>query len=377
MEIASGRTPSQRHEKNMKNFLIYGSYGYTGQLIVDQALKEGLRPMLAGRNEKKLRAQAERFSLEYRAFSLNETAKLDSALQEVEAVLHCAGPFVHTFRQMAEACLRTKRHYVDISGEIPGFEALAGMDAQAKTAGIMLLPGAGFDVVPSDCLAAHLKRRLPSATHLRLFVRGVGAGVSRGTAKSAIENMHRQGMIRRDGKLVQVPPAWNVREQDFGRGYTKVVSIGWGDVSTAYYSTGIPNIEAYFAFPESTINLMRALRVMGPLIYNRPVKAILKSLVDLFLQGPKEARRRNAPATFIGEATSQNRERAVSKLITPEAYTCTALTTVAIMKRILNNNPSTPLAVAGQRFKIGFQTPSLAYGPDFILQFRGVRRENL
>jgi len=350
----------------MNNFLIYGSYGYTGQLIVDHALKEGLHPILAGRNEKKLRAQAEKYNLDYRLFSLNEAERLDSALLEVDAVLHCAGPFVHTFRQMAEACLRTKRHYVDISGEIPGFEALAGMDDQAKGAGIMLLPGGGFDVVPSDCLAAHLKRRLPSATHFRLYLRGVGAGVSRGTARSAIENMHRQGLIRRDGKLVQVPPAWNVREQDFGRGYTKVVSIGWGDVSTAYHSTSIPNIEAYFALPESAINLMRAMRVIGPLMYNRPVKSILKLFVNLFLPGPQEARRKKASAIFIGEVSAQNGGRAVSKLITPEGYTCTALTTVEIMKRILNGE-----------CKTGFQTPSRVYGSDFILQFEGVKREDL
>src|SRR5678815_3268699 len=175
----------------MGNFLIYGSYGYTGQLIVDEALKNGLRPILAGRNEKLLRTQAQIYNLNCRTFALNETEKLDSALLEVDAVLHCAGPFVHTYRLMAEACLRTKRHYVDISGEIPGFEAIAAMDAQAKQAGIMMMPGGGFDVVPTDCLAAHLKQRLPDATHLRLFLRGVGAGVSRGTAKSAIENMHR------------------------------------------------------------------------------------------------------------------------------------------------------------------------------------------
>ena len=350
----------------MKTFLIYGSYGYTGQLIVDLAVKEGLRPMLAGRDEKRLRIQAEEYDLEYRAFTLDETTKLDSALNEVEVVLHCAGPFVHTFRQMAEACLRTKRHYVDISGEIPGFEALAAMDGQAKEAGIMLLPGGGFDVVPSDCLAAHVKRRLPSATHFRLYLRGVGAGVSRGTAKSAIENMHRQGMIRREGKLVQVPPAWNVREQDFGRGYTKVVSVGWGDVSTAYYSTGIPNIETYFALPESAIKLMRSMRLIGPLLYNRPVKFILKSFIDLFSQpGPKEARRKNGIAILIGEATDQSGARVVSKLITPEGYTCTALATVEIMKRIL-----------GDELKSGFQTPSLAYGADFIMQFDGVKREN-
>ena len=350
----------------MSNFLLYGSYGYTGQLIVERALKQGMHPILAGRNEKKLRAQAEQRGLDCRVVSLNDTARLDAALLEVDAVLHCAGPFVHTFRPMAEACLRTKRHYVDISGEIVGFEALATMDAQAKTAGIMLLPGAGFDVVPSDCLAAHLKQRLPSARQLRIFVRGVGAGVSRGTAKSAVENMHRQGMIRRDGELVQVPPAWNVRERDFGRGYTRVVSVGWGDVSTAYYSTGIPNIEAYFAFPESVIRLMRAMRVVGPLFYNRLAKSLLKSLINTFVTGPVEARRKKASAIVVGEVLGPKGERAASRLITPEGYTCTALTTVEIMKRLLQND-----------LKTGFQTPSLAYGPNFIMQFEGVRREDL
>ena len=350
----------------MSNFLIYGSYGYTGQLIVDEALKNGLRPILAGRNEKLLRTQAQIYNLDCRAFALNETEKLDSALLEVDAVLHCAGPFVHTYGQMAGACLRTQRHYVDISGEIPGFEVLAAMDKLAKEADIMLLPGGGFDVVPSDCLAAHLKQRLPAATHLRLFVRGIGAGVSRGTAKSAVENMHRQGMIRRDKRLVQVPPAWNVREQDFGRGYTKVVSVGWGDVSTAYHSTGIPNIETYFAFSESVINLMRFMRVMGPWLYNRPVKGILKSLVNVFVKGPEAEKRKRATAIFIGEATNQSGGRVVTKLTTPEGYTCTALTTVEIMKRILKGD-----------FKTGFQTPSMAYGANFITEFRGVKRENL
>jgi len=351
----------------MKTFLIYGSYGYTGQLIVAGAVKEGFHPILAGRDEKQLRAQARRYSLECRVFSLEETAKLDSALLEVEAVLHCAGPFVHTFRQMAEACLRTKRHYVDISGEIPGFEALAAMGDQAKEAGIMLLPGGGFDIVPSDCLVAHLKERLSSATHLRLFIRGIGAGVSRGTAKSAIENMHRQGMIRRAGKLTQVPPAWNVRVQDFGRGPIEVVSVGWGDVSTAYYSTSIPNIETYFAFPKMYINFLRAMRLIGPLLYNRPVKSLLKTAINLFSPlGPKEEIRKKGFAIFVAEVTDQNGGRAVSKLISPEGYTCTALTAVEIMKRILNGE-----------YKIGFQTPSLVYGPDFIMQFDGVKREEI
>jgi len=350
----------------MKTFLIYGSYGYTGQLIVERAVKEGMHPILAGRDERKLRAQSEKFKLEYRAFSLDETAKLDSALNEAAAVLHCAGPFVLTFRQMAEACLRTKKHYVDISGEIEGFEALAKLSDQAKQAGIMLLPGGGFDVVPTDCLAAHLKQRLPGATHLRLFLRGVGAGVSRGTAKSAIENMHRQGMIRKDGKLTQVPPVWKALMQDFGRGPVRVVSVGWGDVSTAYHSTGIPNVETYISFPQPLINLMYDMRTFGPLFYNRVAKTILKSLMNLYPPGPVETRRMKSFATIIGEVTDNQGERAVSKLRTREGYTFTAQVTVQIMKQILN-----------QDYKIGFQTPSNVYGADFVLQFEGVEREDL
>jgi len=350
----------------MSNFLIYGSYGYTGQLIVELAVKEGLRPTLAGRDEKKLRKQAGKYNLEYRAFSLNETTKLDSALNEVDAVLHCAGPFVLTFKQMAEACLRTKKHYVDISGELAGFEALAKLNDEAKQANIMLLPGGGFDVVPTDCLAAHLKQRLPDATHLRLFLRGVGAGVSRGTAKSAIENMHRQGMIRKDGKLVQVPPVWKALMQDFGRGPVRVISVGWGDVSTAYYSTGIPNVETYLSFPQPIINLMYDMRTIGPLLYNRVAKTILKALMNLYPPGPTEARRMKAFATIIGEVTNDQGGRAVSKLRVREGYTFTAQSTVKIMKRILNSE-----------YKIGFQTPSLAFGSDFIMQFEGVQREDV
>jgi short subunit dehydrogenase-like uncharacterized protein len=350
----------------MSTILIYGSYGYTGKLITAQALQQGMRPILAGRDADKVRAQAKAYKLEYRAFSLDDSQALDSALREAALVIHCAGPFVHTFRQMSEACLRTGTHYLDISGEIPGFEALAALDQEAKTAGVMLLPGAGFDVVPSDCLSAHIKHQLPSATQLRLFIRGVRGGFSRGTATSAIENLQRQGMIRREGQLEQVPPAWKMLEVDFGRGPVKLVSVGWGDVSTAYYSTGIPNIETYMAFPASAIQMMRLMRRIGPLLYNRPAKALLKSLLKLQPEGPSDEQRRHSFSLIIAEARDDSGRRVRAHLRTPDGYSLTALTTVAIAQRILSKD-----------FKPGFQTPSLAYGADFILEFEGVERTDL
>ena len=346
-------------------FLIYGSYGYTGHLIAEHSLREGLRPLLTGRDPVRLRAQAQRLGLDFRVIELADRSALEATLRETGFVVHCAGPFVHTWRPMVEACLRTGAHYIDISGEIEEFEAIAPLDEQAKDAGIMLLPGAGFDVVPSDCLAAHVKQRLPSAKNLKLFIRGVGGGVSRGTARSAIENMQRGGRIRRDGKVISVQPAWKVEERDFGRGPVNLVSIGWGDVSTAYHSTGIPNVEVYMAFPKSAINSLKLMRTIGPLMYNRPVKRFLQWFLRFRPEGPSEAQRTKGFSLMLAEA-SDGKTTVCTKQRVPEGYHITMLTATAIAKRIL-----------AEDLKPGFQTPSRAYGADYILDFPGVTREDL
>ncbi|MBI3167535.1 MAG: saccharopine dehydrogenase NADP-binding domain-containing protein [Chloroflexi bacterium] len=351
----------------MKKILVYGSYGYTGELIVEQAMKTGLQLILGGRDEKRLRAQAEKYKLDFRIFSVEDTAKLDAALQEVDAMLHCAGPFVLTFRQMAEACIRNKKHYVDISGEIEGFEALAAMDEEAKRAGVMLLPGGGFDVAPSDCLIAYTAGKLPSATDLKIYIKSIGSGVSRGTARSGIENSHRQGRIRRDGKIVSVKNLWDSKEIDFGRGPSRVVSIGWGDVSTAYHSTGIPNVTAYMGFPKAMIEMMKFTQIAGPVLYTRAAKNFIKWLIGIFFApGPSREKNKTGFSLMIVEVTDGKQQAVRAKLRTPEAYHLTALTSVEIMKRIL-----------ASEFKPGFQTPSKVYGADFILQFDGVQREDL
>ncbi|MBN8654609.1 MAG: saccharopine dehydrogenase NADP-binding domain-containing protein [Anaerolineae bacterium] len=349
----------------MKKILVYGSYGYTGQLIVEHAMQEGLNLILAGRDEKRLREQAEKYKLEYRVFAVEETAKLDSALQEVDAVLHCAGPFVLTFQAMAEACIRNKKHYVDISGEIEEFEALALMDEKATEAGVMLLPGGGFDVVPSDCLIAYTASKLPNASDLKLYIKSVGSGISRGTARSGIENSHRAGRIRRDGKIVSVPNVYDSKDVDFGRGPTRLVTMGWGDVSTAYHSTGIPNVTVYMGFPKAMISIMKFTKVAGPLFYSRAARNFIKWLIGIFFApGPSREKNKTGFALLIAEVTD-GVKTVRAKLRTPEAYYLTALTSVEIMKRILASD-----------FKPGFQTPSKMYGADFILQFAGVQRED-
>lgn len=346
------------------NFLIYGANGYTGELITRYAVERGLKPIIAGRNEKAIKALAEQHGLEYRVFALDDTEKLDAALNEVATVLHCAGPFSLTSRQMGEACLRTKTHYTDITGEIAVFEACAAADQKAKDATIMVMPGVGFDVVPSDCLAMHLKQRLPSATHLTLAFYGMGR-ISHGTQSTMVMNVGKGGAVRRDGKIMPVPAAWRTRDIDFGNGVVKKgVTIPWGDVATAFHSTGIPNIEVYTVAPASALKAMKLSRYLGWLMATGPVQKYLQSKIPP--GGPSDAERAKGKTLLWGEATDEAGNRVEARLQCPEGYTTTALSALNITEKILAGN-----------YTPGFQTPAKAYGPDLILEVDGVSKQDI
>ena len=347
-----------------KPFLIYGANGYTGELITRFAVERGMAPILAGRNAIAVEALAKKHHLEYRVFSLDEKDRLDAALQEVEMVLHCAGPFSLTSRPMVEACLRNKKHYTDITGEIAVFEAMARLDEKAKDAGIMIMPGVGFDVVPSDCLARHLKDRLPSATHLTLAFYGKGSRISHGTQATMTMNVGKGGAIRKDGKITSVPAAWKTRGIDFGEVTKTGVTIPWGDIATAFYSTEIPNIEVYTVVPQKQLRLLRMSRYLGWLMATKPVQDYLQKQIPA--GGPSDTERAKGKTLLWGEASDMNGNHVESRMQGPDGYTMTALTALKITQEILDGN-----------FATGFQTPAKVYGADLILEIEGVSRQDI
>ena len=344
--------------------LIYGATGYTGKLMAKTARQQGLEPILAGRDAAKARAVAEPLGLAWRSFDLADPARVDDGLKDVAVVLNAAGPFSATARPMADACIRGRIHYLDITGEIDAFEALAARDADAKAAGVMLLPGAGFDVAPSDCLAAHLKRRLPNATDLKIYIGGA-ATLSRGTMKTAIEGIAAGTRVRRGGRIVTLDRAAS-GACDFGQGPKATAPVSWGDVSTAYHSTGIPNIEVQFEATPAITALARLPGFVKSFLGRPFMQTFLKARVDRQPEGPSDEARRSGRVVLVGVARNEAGESVRSRLTTPDGYALTAMTSVDFAHR----------AASGQ-FKAGFQTPSLAYGADAILGFAGVRRDDL
>ena len=327
-----------------------------------------MRPQLAGRSADAIETLAREHSLDHRTFELGDSTALNAALEATPVVLHAAGPFSRTALPMVDACLRTGTHYVDITGEIGVFEQIHARSERALAAGVMLLPGAGFDVVPTDLLAAHLKQRLPTAKRLRLAFRAAGGSVSRGTALTMVENAASGGAVRIDGRIRPVPAAWRTRTVDFGFDThpVTVTTIPWGDVATAYYSTGIPNIEVYTAMDPAQRRMLAASRRISGLLGSAPVQRLLKAFVRARISGPDEARRRRAVSLVWGEAEDDAGSRVSARMRAPEGYTLTAMTSVEIVRRVLGGDAPA-----------GFQTPSLAYGADWILELAGVAREDV
>ncbi len=343
----------------MSAWLIYGANGYTGELIAARAATRGVRPILSGRNEAKVRALAERLNCSYRVVGLGDMGQLCRALDDVDVVLHCAGPFSRTAAPMVDACLRTRTHYLDITGELDVFEALSARDEAAKRAGVMLMPGVGFDVVPTDCLAVHLARKLPDATHLTLAFAG-SLHLSHGTTLTSIENVGR-GAIRRDGKIVAVPAAWKTMDIGFGGETRTCVTIPWGDVSTAFHSTGIPNIEVLLAASAQVRRAMIVSRYIGALLRTKPLQRFLESRVPK--GGPDEATRGTSQMHIWGKVENGSGDTVEAQLTTPEAYQLTILTALLIAQRVASGDAP-----------VGFQTPAKAYGPDLILEIEGTVR---
>ena len=336
------------------SLVVYGAYGYTGELVARVAAQRGLSPVLAGRDSEQVVRVARAIGADWRAFPLSDPEAIRRGIRGAAVVLHCAGPFVHTATPMAEACVDERAHYLDLTGEIPVFRALVALGPAARNAGVMLLPGAGFDVVPTDCLAVHLVRRLPGATTLVLALGGMDR-ISRGSARTMLEHA---------GTFPRGKP--ETRTFDLGVGPVTAVRVPWSDVFTAPRSTGVEDVRVYLVANPIIRASLRALPVLAPALGVAAVRNALASLLSRGDAGPPEPLRAARRSVVYGEATDPSGRRVASLQRHPDPYGLTALAAVEIAARALRGEAPP-----------GWQTPGTAYGPDLVLSLPGVAREDL
>ncbi|MEJ8818800.1 saccharopine dehydrogenase family protein [Lacibacter sp. H407] len=343
--------------------LLYGANGYTGELIARYAKEYGITPVLAGRNETLIRSVAERLQLPYRIFSLDDVNQLQQQLQDVQLVIHAAGPFANTCKQMVEACIATNTHYIDINGDISVFERIKKYGAAARQANVMLMPGAGFDVIPTDCTALHLKEQLPDATHLQLAFLPKGGQISHGTATTMASRLGEGGTARENGKLVSKPLGHKSLSVDINGKKLFTMTIPWGDISTAYHTTGIENIEVYTGMKPTVYRFLKFQFLFNWILRKQFVRSWIQQKINSRPAGPTDEQRATAKTTVWGKVWNAKGETKTSVLECADGYSVTAWGCLLITQKIMKGD-----------LKTGYQTPASCYGKDLILEIPKSKR---
>jgi len=346
-----------------QEWLIYGAYGYTGELILEEALDNGRHPILAGRNGAKLKTLADKHGLNYRVFTVENA--IDN-LEGAGTLINCAGPFELTSEPMMDACLERGLNYFDITGEITVFQAAHKRNDAAVKAGVIICPGVGLDIVPTDCIAAKLKDELPDASQLELAF-DFGTLPSMGTAVTAIQGIGLGGMVREKGELKAVGHARYIRKVPFPNSPQWAASVPWGDVFTSQISTGIPNAVVYTALPWT---VCWALKVVNPIrncLSGPKVQKGLTALAGKFLDdGPNEIARINHRTRFWGRVTTEDGRECTCTIVAPSTYAMTAELAIAI-------------ALKSETWdgEGGYFTASMLVGADFLTDRSGYKVELL
>lgn len=349
-------------------FLLYGANGYTGQLIAKLSATYNLDPILAGRNKKAIEDLAEDLQLPYHIVDLNDTAHLHKILKDVKLVLNAAGPFQLTAKAMIEACIATHTHYTDITGEIAVFEMAKRYNATAVQSGVMVMPGAGFDVVPTDCMALFLKNKLPDATSLQLAFASTGGGLSHGTATTMVMGLGEGGAVRVNHKIVNQPLGQKGMLIDFSKLDVEeknlfVMSIPWGDISTAHFTTGIPNIETFTRVTPNIFKLLKFQRAFNWLLKTSLFRTFVARKVNARPAGPDEATRAKSSSLIWGKVENAGGKTVQAAMKVKDGYSLTAHSSLIIVQKIL----------AGD-VKAGYQTPAAVYGEDLIMEVPDTKR---
>lgn len=315
----------------MKKLMIYGATGYTGRMAAEHASAAGTSLILAGRNEAALVSLGANLGMEYRVFGLEDAAVIDRSIADVGVLLNCAGPFARTADALMRAGIRNGVHYLDVAAELDGYRLAEVLDAEARTAGVMLLPGSGGSVAMLGCLAGHAVARTkgPSSITVAMHVSG---SLSRGSAVSAMESVTAGTLARASGTLV-ARSAGAIRKLDFGKGAVDCFQVTLPDLITIWRSTNVPDIETF-------------VHVTG----DGFPKGDLSALPDR----PSESERLANRYRAVAEVTDSDGEVFRSVLDTVNGYTFTATAAAEAGRRVLADEA-----------RPGFQTPALLFGNGF------------
>jgi short subunit dehydrogenase-like uncharacterized protein len=319
------------------SWMLYGAAGHTGALIAKRAHERGHRPLLAGRSGPALATLADSLGLPHRVIALDDPAALRGALADVDLVLNAAGPFLRTATLLAEACIDAGAHYLDIGNELQVFLSLYGLHPRAEKAKVTLIPGVGFGVVATNCLARYVTEKVGGAVRLEVASKAAIAEQGPGAAAARRENLPYGGWVRKAGQLQANPLGAGMTTLSLPDGPCRAMPVPTGDLEAAFRATHASDIVAYAPVPEAPTP-------------NPPASSQGAARAPVFR------------SFGWARATSAKGSTAEAWLETGESYGFTAAASVRAVEATLESAPR------------GAFSPAEVFGADFPLSLSGTSR---
>ncbi len=319
--------------------IIFGATGYTGQLTAKAMVKRGLRPLLAGRNEKCLKKLSK--SLGDLPFVLADVTKplsLETKVTEGDVLVSTVGPFSLYGKTAIETAIKKRAIYIDSTGEHDFIRKVFEVyHLQAVESQVPLLTAFGYDYVPGNCLASSLIDRIGKEVlniEIGYFVTATGIdrkALSDGTLLSLLRTSLEPGITWTNGAVLEEYVAQHFKKFQIGDTLNSSFSIcGSEHFTLPKIYPQIMNIKTYLGWFGAFSYLFTMLSKLNLLLFKVPgFKSLRQRLSANVLHskknGPDAERRASTGSHIIAYAYDVNgHELAKSELIGVNGYTFTA-----------------------------------------------------
>lgn len=226
--MTSGSSPA-RSSPFPSPIAVYGAGGHTGRFVVDELQRRGLPVVAVGRDAARLPA-----GVPARVATIDDAQSLARAFAGCAVVINCAGPFLDTAEPVTSAAIQAGAGYLDVTAEqASAMQVFERFDAPARTAGVAVIPAAGFYGGLADLLATALLGPGGEAEALTIAVALDRWWPTEGTRKTGARNQVPRMIV--DGhRLVAMPLPAATSTWQFGapHGGQAMVELPFSEVIT-------------------------------------------------------------------------------------------------------------------------------------------------
>lgn len=313
--------------------IVYGAYGQIGKAITQELLKQGIYPLLAGRNTKKLTQFANKTNLPFACFDLINPTTIARHLEDAEVFINCAGSLITNPEPIARAAIQAQCHYLDVGGQYHTLTTLYSLSNVAASSQSVICAGLGAECIPGDCLAGSIKHNLKDLSQLDIAY-DISHRFSAGSIKATLNRLSKGNIELQNHTPTATQYSFNSKRVLFGSRMKHVSQVPTGDLAAINRSTNCPNVKSYFAITKQFTPIIRLLNWIPGLLIAKPLHRMIDKLFSNSMGKP------TGISHYWAKGISTDEREMVARVSTPDIYQFTVNSTLYIANYLLKHERS-------------------------------------